>query len=35
MLAPALIAVFVGLSISLTIYFIFYWPRREPDDDLD
>ena len=30
MLAPILIAVFVGLMISGAIYFIFYWPRDEP-----
>jgi len=31
--APFILAVVFGLLISATIYFIFVWPRREPDDD--
>ena len=32
-MAQYLIAVAFGLTISLGIYFIFFWPAREPPDD--
>ena len=31
--APFLLALAFGLVISGGIYFIFFWPSREPDDD--
>ncbi len=31
--APFILALVFGLLISGTLYFIFVWPRREPDDD--
>jgi hypothetical protein len=31
--APYLIAVIFGLLISATIYFVFFWPTVEPDDE--
>jgi hypothetical protein len=33
MTGPLVIALVFGLVISLGIYFIFFWPRREPDDE--
>lgn len=33
MLGHTVIALVFGLLISLGIYFIFFWPGREPDDD--
>jgi hypothetical protein len=29
------IAIAFGAIISLGLYFIFFWPAREPDDDAD
>jgi hypothetical protein len=29
---PFALAVLVGLLISLLVYFVFLWPRREPPD---
>jgi hypothetical protein len=33
MTGPYVIAVVFGLVISLAIYFVFFWPSREPPDD--
>jgi len=33
MTAPIIIALVFGVTISLGLYFIFYWPGREPDDE--
>jgi len=33
MVGPYVIAVSFGLAISLGIYFIFFWPSREPPDE--
>jgi len=30
---PFILALVFGLAISATIYFIFVWPRREPEDE--
>ena len=30
---PFVLAGILGLLISAMIYFIFFWPSREPDDD--
>jgi hypothetical protein len=32
-IAPYVLALVFGLIVSLTIYFIVFWPRREPLDD--
>jgi hypothetical protein len=31
--APYLLALAFGLLISATLYFIFVWPRSEPEDE--
>jgi len=31
--APFLLALFFGVLISGAIYFVFFWPQVEPDDD--
>jgi hypothetical protein len=33
MTGPYVIALVFGAIISLGLYFIFFWPAREPDDD--
>lgn len=33
MTGPFVIAVVFGLLISLALYFILFWPGREPEDD--
>ena len=33
MIAPYVIAIVFGLTISVGLYVIFVWPRREPPDD--
>ena len=30
---PIYLAVFFGLLVSAMLYFIFFWPAREPADD--
>jgi hypothetical protein len=30
---PFILALVFGVLISATIYFIFLWPSREPDDE--
>jgi hypothetical protein len=32
-IAPFAIALIFGLVVSAAIYFVFYWPDVEPDDD--
>ena len=32
-MAPAILSLVFGLTISGAIYFIFFWPAVEPDDD--
>lgn len=31
--APFALALIFGLLISATLYFVFYWPDVEPDDE--
>lgn len=33
MTGPYVIALLFGLVISLGIYFVFFWPSREPPDE--
>jgi hypothetical protein len=33
MTGPYVIALIFGAAISAGLYFIFFWPRREPDDE--
>lgn len=30
---PIYLAVAFGLSVSAVLYFVFFWPAREPDDE--
>jgi hypothetical protein len=30
---PYLLALIIGLLVSATIYFVWVWPQREPEDD--
>ena len=31
--SPLILALIFGLVISAGLYFIFFWPSREPDDE--
>jgi hypothetical protein len=33
MTGPYIIAIIFGAMISAGLYFIFFWPDREPDED--
>jgi hypothetical protein len=34
-IAPVILSLVFGLTISGAIYFIFFWPAVEPDDEQD
>ncbi len=33
MWSPTMLALVFGVAVSALIYFVFFWPSREPPDD--